>query len=49
VIHHSYRGCAKQAAVIYDLIAAIGWGIAAIAATNAAGRVGTYIAVLGGQ
>jgi len=35
--------------VIYGLIAAIGWGLSAIAATNAARRAGTYIAVLGGQ
>jgi drug/metabolite transporter (DMT)-like permease len=35
--------------VIYGLIAAIGWGASAIAATNAARRAGTYIAVLGGQ
>jgi drug/metabolite transporter (DMT)-like permease len=35
--------------VIYGLIAAIGWGISAIAATNAARRAGTYTAVLIGQ
>jgi drug/metabolite transporter (DMT)-like permease len=35
--------------VIYGLIAAIGWGASAIAATNAARRAGTYIAVLSGQ
>jgi drug/metabolite transporter (DMT)-like permease len=35
--------------VIYGLIAAIGWGTSAIAATNAARRAGTYIAVLSGQ
>src|SRR5690349_7810169 len=35
--------------VIYELIAAIGWGTSAIAATNAARRAGTYIAVLSGQ
>jgi hypothetical protein len=35
--------------VIYGLIAAIGWGASAIAATNAARRAGTYIAVLCGQ
>jgi len=35
--------------VIYGLIAAIGWGTSAIAATNAARRAGTYLAVLGGQ
>jgi drug/metabolite transporter (DMT)-like permease len=35
--------------VIYGLIAAIGWGTSAIAATNAARRAGTYIAVLSCQ
>jgi drug/metabolite transporter (DMT)-like permease len=35
--------------VIYGLIAAIGWGTSAIAATNAARRAGTYLAVLSGQ
>jgi drug/metabolite transporter (DMT)-like permease len=35
--------------VIYGLIAALGWGTSAIAATNAARRAGTYIAVLTGQ
>jgi drug/metabolite transporter (DMT)-like permease len=35
--------------VIYGLTAAMGWGISAIAATNAARRVGTYTAVLGSQ
>ena len=35
--------------MIYGLIAAIGWGTSAIAATNAARRAGTYIAVLCGQ
>jgi uncharacterized membrane protein len=35
--------------VIYGSIAAIGWGVSAIAATNAARRAGTYIAVLSGQ
>src|SRR5690348_2459167 len=35
--------------VIYGLIAAISWGTSAIAATNAARRAGTYIAVLSGQ
>ncbi len=34
--------------MIYGLVAAIGWGISAVAATNAARRVGTYIAVLSG-
>jgi drug/metabolite transporter (DMT)-like permease len=32
--------------VVYGLIAALGWGASAIAATNAARRTGTYIAVL---
>ena len=36
-------------AVIYGLIAALGWGTSAVAATNAARRAGTYIAVLTGQ
>jgi drug/metabolite transporter (DMT)-like permease len=35
--------------VIYGLFAALGWGTSAIAATNAARRAGTYIAVLTGQ
>lgn len=35
--------------MIYGLIAAMGWGISAIAATNAARRAGTYTAVLSGQ
>jgi len=35
--------------VIYGSIAALGWGFSAIAATNAARRAGTYIAVLSGQ
>jgi uncharacterized membrane protein len=35
--------------MIYGLIAAIGWGASAIAATNAARRAGTYVAVLSGQ
>jgi drug/metabolite transporter (DMT)-like permease len=35
--------------VLYGLIAAVGWGTSAIAATNAARRAGTYIAVLSGQ
>lgn len=35
--------------MIYGLIAASGWGVSAIAATNAARRAGTYIAVLTGQ
>src|SRR5215510_3063648 len=45
-------GCAagaRHAGVIYGLIAAIGWGTSAIAATNAARRAGTYISVLSGQ
>jgi drug/metabolite transporter (DMT)-like permease len=35
--------------VVYGLIAALGWGASAVAATNAARRTGTYIAVLGSQ
>jgi drug/metabolite transporter (DMT)-like permease len=35
--------------VIYGLIAAMGWGTSAIAATNAARRSGTYTAVLSSQ
>jgi len=35
--------------VFYGLIAATGWGISAVAATNAARRAGTYVAVLSGQ
>ncbi|HYB86201.1 MAG TPA: DMT family transporter [Streptosporangiaceae bacterium] len=35
--------------MIYGSIAALGWGFSAIAATNAARRAGTYIAVLSGQ
>jgi drug/metabolite transporter (DMT)-like permease len=35
--------------VVYGLIAALGWGASAIAATNAARRTGTYIAVLSSQ
>lgn len=35
--------------MVYGLIAALGWGASAIAATNAARRAGTYIAVLSSQ
>jgi drug/metabolite transporter (DMT)-like permease len=35
--------------VIYGLIAAVAWGLSAVAATNAARRAGTYVAVLSGQ
>jgi drug/metabolite transporter (DMT)-like permease len=35
--------------VVYGLIAALGWGASAVAATNAARRTGTYIAVLSSQ
>jgi len=35
--------------VVYGLITAAGWGASAIAATNAARRAGTYIAVLSSQ
>ena len=35
--------------MVYGLIAALGWGVSAVAATNAARRAGTYLAVLSGQ
>ena len=35
--------------VVYGLIAALGWGLSAVAAMNAARRAGTYLAVLSGQ
>jgi len=35
--------------MVYGLIAALGWGLSAVAATNAARRAGTYLAVLSGQ
>jgi drug/metabolite transporter (DMT)-like permease len=35
--------------VLYGLIAALGWGVSAVAATNAARRMGTYLSVLSGQ
>src|SRR5215471_14096086 len=35
--------------VIYGLVAAAGWGLSAVAATHAARRAGTYLAVLSGQ
>jgi len=35
--------------VVYGLVAALGWGLSAVAATNAARRAGTYLAVLTGQ
>jgi uncharacterized membrane protein len=35
--------------VVYGLIAALGWGLSAVAATNAARRAETYLAVLTGQ
>jgi drug/metabolite transporter (DMT)-like permease len=35
--------------VIYGLVAAVGWGLSAVAATHAARRTGTYLAVLCGQ
>jgi drug/metabolite transporter (DMT)-like permease len=35
--------------VVYGLIAALGWGLSAVAATNAARLAGTYLAVLSGQ
>jgi len=39
----------RHGAVIYGLMAAIGWGTSAIAATNAVKRLGTYIAVFTAQ
>jgi len=35
--------------VVYGLVAALGWGMSAVAATHAARRAGTYLAVLSGQ
>jgi drug/metabolite transporter (DMT)-like permease len=35
--------------VVYGLVAAFGWGVSAVAATNAARRAGTYLAVLCAQ
>ena len=35
--------------MLYGLIAALGWGLSAVAATNAARRTGTYLSVLSGQ
>jgi drug/metabolite transporter (DMT)-like permease len=35
--------------VVYGLVAALGWGLSAVAATNAARRAGTYLAVLCAQ
>ena len=35
--------------MVYGLIAALGWGLSAVAATIAARRAGTYLAVLAGQ
>lgn len=35
--------------MVYGLVAALGWGLSAVAATNAARRAGTYLAVLSGQ
>jgi drug/metabolite transporter (DMT)-like permease len=35
--------------VVYGLVAALGWGLSAIAATNAARRAGTFLAVLWAQ
>ncbi|HEX5189594.1 MAG TPA: DMT family transporter [Streptosporangiaceae bacterium] len=35
--------------MVYGLVAALGWGVSAVAATNAARRAGTYLAVLCGQ
>jgi drug/metabolite transporter (DMT)-like permease len=35
--------------VVYGLVAALGWGVSAVAAMNAARRAGTYVAVLCAQ
>ena len=35
--------------MVYGLVAALGWGLSAVAATNAARRAGTYLAVLCAQ
>jgi len=35
--------------VVYGLVAALGWGVSAVAATNAARRAGTFLAVLSAQ
>ena len=35
--------------MVYGLVAALGWGLSAVAATNAARLAGTYLAVLSGQ
>jgi drug/metabolite transporter (DMT)-like permease len=35
--------------VVYGLVAALGWGLSAIAATNAARRAGTFLAVFSSQ
>jgi drug/metabolite transporter (DMT)-like permease len=35
--------------VVYGLVAALGWGLSAVAATNAARRAGTFLAVLCAQ
>ncbi len=35
--------------MVYGLVAALGWGFSAVAATKAARRAGTYLAVLAGQ
>jgi len=39
----------RRVGVVYGLVAAVGWGLSAVAATYAARRAGTYIAVLSGQ
>ena len=39
----------RRQCVVYGLVAALGWGLSAVAATNAARRAGTYLAVLCAQ
>jgi drug/metabolite transporter (DMT)-like permease len=43
------RRAGRRQCVVYGLVAALGWGVSAVAATNAARRAGTYLAVLCGQ
>jgi drug/metabolite transporter (DMT)-like permease len=39
----------RRLCVVYGLVAALGWGLSAVAATNAARRAGTFLAVLCAQ
>lgn len=39
----------RRQCVVYGLVAALGWGLSAVAATNAARRAGSYLAVLCAQ